>query len=129
MPINILKSFKYKHLLTLNMFLNKTKVLTLSIAKDYCKELSQPIKREDFIPYNMKNEFIKDHKPLFKDWVVCNETSDVKTKVAKLVKNGRHYRIYFNTKEGAYIMSDTNSCDHAKYNDLAIFFEGKLELS
>lgn len=127
--IDILKSFKYKNLLTLNMFVNKSKVLTLTIVKEYTIELSHPIKREDFIPYNMKDEFIKDHKPLFKNWVVCNETSDVKTKVAKLVKDGNQYRIYFNTKEGACIMSELHHCDRATYNDLAIFFEGKLELN
>ena len=88
----ILKSFKHKHLLTLNMFVNKTKILTLIIVKDYNKVLSGKIKREDFIPYNMKDEFIENHKPLFKNWAVCNQTSDEKTKVAKMISSNMKYR-------------------------------------
>lgn len=126
--VDILKSFNHKRLLTLNMFINKTKVLTLSIVKKYNTELSQQIKRQDFIPYDMDNNFIHNHKPIFKGWSVCEETSDVKTKVAKTMTSGKQYRIYFNTKNNALIMSETNACDNATYNDLAIFFEGKLEL-
>ncbi len=126
--IEILKCFKHKRLLTLNMFITKTKVLTLTIVKEYTKELSHPIKRQDFIPYDMNDKFIENHKPIFKNWVVCDETSDINTKVAKTTIDGKTYRIYFNTSNGAVIMSETHACDNAKYNDLAIFFEGKLEL-
>lgn len=126
----VLKKLKYKTLPTLNRFILKTKDLDMHLVMKYTKFLSEKPKREDFIPYNSQGELIKDHKPKFKGWTVCPTTSDEKTKVAmKNLGDNNSCRIYFDTKEGVTIVSYTHMSDFVTYNELAIFFEGKLELN
>lgn len=123
-----LKGLGHKKLVTLNVFVNKTKLVTLQHVKRYNTDLSQKPSREDFIPFDDQGTRILNHKPLFKGWSVCKDTSDEKTKVAKMVSNSIEYRIYFGTVNGVVVVSHQNMCDNCTYNDLAIFFESGLVL-
>lgn len=69
--------------------------------------------------------------PHFKGWDICNEASgdadeDGKCKTVAL-KDGT--RIYFETRDGVLIIGEHNMSDKVTYNDLFIFFEGKLKLN
>jgi len=127
--ITFLKKHRFKHIVSLSTILFKRKSITIDELKHYNVELSKGIRREDFIPYDKEGNRILNHKPIFKGWTVCDETSDVKTKVAKLSNEHNNYRIYFGTAKGALIVSETNACDDCTYRDLTIFFENKLELA
>lgn len=124
----ILKEFKCKKLITLNKFIYRKGVVNLSTAKDYATELSKSIQRTDFIPYDSDGNLIVGHKPLFKGWTVCEHASSDTKKVASLQTQGNSYKIYFDTAQGATIISLEHMTDNCTYNDLAIFFEGNLEL-
>lgn len=124
----ILKKFKAKKLIQLNKFVFKRGV-ELSDILDYTKELNKKIKRIDFIPYDSNGDFIEGHKPLFKGWELCTDTSSDTKKVAKMQTHGNSYKIYFDTANGATVISLEHMVDECTYNDLASFFEGNLELN
>lgn len=124
--IDMLKAHGFKTLPTLNQFVFK--VTNLAMTKHYNEFLSQKPKRTDFIPYDAEGFLLSDAEPIFKGWDVCEETSSDDKKVAKLTVKENDYRIYFETKEGIIVISQTHMVDEVTYNDLAIFFEGKLKL-
>lgn len=111
---------------TLNEFVAKANSLVM--VKKYNNFLSETPKRTDFIPYDDEGFLLSDVEPIFAGWEVCEESSSENKKVAKLKDENNEYRIYFETKEGIIIISNTHMVDEVKYNDLANFFEGKLKL-
>jgi len=127
MLVDILKKVKSKKLITLNKLIFR-KGVDLKVSRDYATELGKEIQRTDFIPYDSDGIMILNHKPIFKGWSVCNDASSDTKKVAKMQTHGNSYKIYFDTANGATIISLENMTDQCKYNDLAIFFEGNLEL-
>lgn len=124
----ILKKHKSRFLLTLNKFVIR-KGVTFEEVKKYNDLLARRPKREHFIPFDDEGTFIKNHKPLFKGWRVCGDTSDEKSKVAILTTQGNTFRIYFGTANGVEIMSLSHAADNCTYNDIAIFFEGHLSIN
>ena len=127
MLVELLKKFKSKKLITLNMFIYK-KGVNIGDAIDYEKELSKKPHRTDFIPYDSDGNLIQDHKPIFKGWEMCEHASSDTKKVATMQTEGNSYKIYFDTANGTTIISLEHMVDECTYNDLAIFFEGHLEL-
>lgn len=124
--MDILKIRGFETLPTLNQFVEKAGSLT--IVKKYTDFLQEVPKRTDFIPYDDEGFLLADSEPIFAGWEVCEESSSETKKVAKFKDETNEYRIYFETKEGIIIISNTHMVDEVKYNDLAIFFEGKLKL-
>lgn len=118
-----LKGRKFKVLPTLNTIVGKAK--TLEEVNEYEKLLKDIPKRTDFINFDDEGYELNENEPIFKGWKVCNETSNDNIKVAKK----EDCRIYFDTKDGVIIVNETNMSDNVTYNDLTIFFEGKLELN
>ena len=125
---DVLKKYKSKKLITLNSLTFK-KNITLYDLKEYATKLGGKPKRTDFIPYDVDGNLILNHKPIFKGWSICKDTSSDIKKVAKLQTHGNSYKIYFDTASGTTIISLEHMCDECTYNDLAIFFEGNLELN
>ena len=125
---DILKKYKSKRLITLNKFVTRKNV-TFEDIKFYNNLLARRPKREHFIPYDDDGNFIKNHKPLFKGWRVCNDTSDVKSKVAILTTKGNTYRLYFGTANFVEIISLSHAADNCTYNDIALFFKGHLDIN
>lgn len=121
--IELLKELGYKTAPTLNQFTNKS--VDLDEIKMYNEFLNEVPKRTDFIDFDEEGFALNDNIPLFKGWDVCNEASSDNIKVAKLENN----RVYFDTKDGVIVASHTNMSDQVTYNDLFIFFDGKLELN
>ena len=121
--IDVLKSLGYKVAPTLNEFARKQKDLYLILK--YEKFLRGVPKRTDFISFDNDGFALNDNAPLFKGWEECKDASSESIKVAKKGDN----RIYFDTKDGVIVVNLKNMCDNATYNDLFIFFEGKLKLS
>lgn len=124
----LLSKYKLKKLVTLNQFVDR-KGVTLEDAKKYSTLLKGKPERVDFIKYNLEGKLDKSIKPIFKGWEICLDTSAEINKVAKLLTVGNSYKIYFNTANGTTIVSLEHMIDECKYNDLAIFFEGNLELN
>lgn len=120
---NFLKERREKALVTLNEFVAKANIL--EDIKMYEKMLKEFPKRTDFINFDKEGFELNDNEPLFKGWEVCEEASSDIIKVAKKDE----CRLYFDTKDGVIVVNKTNMTDNATYNDLAIFFDGKLELN
>jgi hypothetical protein len=125
--INLLKELSFKTLPTLNLFVDKVKAENYIIS--YNNDLKKNPKITDFINFDLEGFEINDNKPVFKGWKVCEESSSDNKKVPKLTTKYNEYRIYFDTDSGVIIASLTNMCDYVTYNDLAIFFEGKLKIN
>lgn len=121
--IHRLKKLKFKTAPTLNNFIKK--VDNINDIKAYVSFLDKIPKRTDFINFDEDGFELNDNKPLFKGWSVCQEASNDTIKVAKKGDN----RIYFDTKDGVIIVSHTNMCDNATYNELFIFFDNNLQLN
>lgn len=117
----------FETLPTLNQFVDRSD--DIDEIKGYKSMLNEIPKRSDFLCFDCDGFALNDHTPMFEGWEVCEETSNENIQVAKLIDETGEYRIYFGTKDGVIIVSQTNMCDNATYNDLAIFFEGKLKLS
>lgn len=118
-----LKKLKFKTAPTLNQFVKK--IDDLKQIKEYVAFLDKEPKRTDFINFDDDGFELNDNVPIFKGWVVCNETSNETIKVAKKGDN----RIYFNTADGTFVTNKTHLTDHLTYNDLFIFFDGNLKLN
>jgi hypothetical protein len=125
---NILAKFKTKKLIELNKFVFR-KGVQLEDIKEYTRELNHKLRRLDFIPYDSDGNLVEGHKPVFKGWTVCIESSSETKKVARLETVGSSYRIYFDTADGAVVVSTEHMIDDCKYFELANLFEGNLELS
>ena len=121
--IDKLKKLGFKTAPTLNQFVIKAK--TIEDIKEYAKFLDTTPQRSDFIDFDSEGFALNDNVPLFKGWSECEDASNEEVKVAKLDDN----RAYFDTNDGVIIVNLTNMTDQAKYNDLFIFFEGKLKLN
>jgi len=121
--IKQLKELGFKTAPTLNQFVKKCDDILL--VKKYNNWLNKSPKRTDFISFDNDGFALNENTPIFKDWSVCEESSTEKIKVAKLGDN----RIYFDTKDGVIVVNHTHMTDQTKYNDLFIFFEGKLKLN
>lgn len=121
--ISRLKKLKFKTAPTLNEFIKK--VDDLKQIKEYVAFLDKIPKRTDFISFDDDGFALNDNVPLFKGWEECPEASSENIKVAKLGDN----RMYFDTKDGVIIANHSNMSDEVTYNDLFIFFEGKLALN
>ncbi len=121
--IKLLKELGFKTAPTLNQFIKKSD--DLDAIKMYCIFLDQEPKRTDFIDFDSDGFALNDNVPLFKGWSVCEEASGEEKKVALKDKT----RIYFETGVGVMILGDMQMTDKATYNDLFIFFEGKLKLN
>jgi hypothetical protein len=121
--IDKLKKLGFKTAPTLNQFVIKAK--TIEDIKEYAKFLDTIPQRCDFIDFDSEGFALNDNVPLFKGWSECEDASNEEVKVAKLDDN----RAYFDTNDGVIIVNLTNMTDQAKYNDLFIFFEGKLKLN
>jgi hypothetical protein len=121
--IDKLKKLGFKTAPTLNQFVSKAK--SIEDVKEYAKFLDTIPQRCDFIDFDSEGFALNDNVPLFKGWSECDEASNEDVKVAKLGDN----RAYFDTNDGVIIVNLTNMTDQAKYNDLFIFFEGKLKLN
>lgn len=124
---SLLKKYKCKKLVQLNKFVFR-KSVTLEDIRSYADALSKKPVRTDFIPYDSEGKFIKGHKPLFKGWSMCPDASSETRKVAKLQTHGNSYKIYFDTADGTTIISLEHMIDNCTYNDLAVLFEGNLEI-
>lgn len=120
---SFLKKRKFKTLPTLNTVVGKAK--TLEEAKEYERLLKDIPKRTDFINFDNDGFELNENEPIFKDWIVCEDTSNESIKVAKK----GDCKIYFDTADGVIIVNETNMSDNVTYNDLAIFFDGKLGLN
>lgn len=120
--INRLKKLKFKAAPTLNEFIKR--IDNLKDIKEYVAFLDKIPKRTDFINFDEDGFALNDNVPLFNGWSECLESSSENIKVATKDSS----LIYFDTKDGVIIASLTNMSDNATYNDLFIFFEGKLEL-
>lgn len=116
-----------KTLLTLNQAL--VGFISIEEAKDYNGFLKQEPKIEDFINFDLDGFELNDNEPIFKGWVMDEETSSETKKVAKLTTADNECRIYFHTDSGIIIVDKEKMSDNCTYNDLAIFFEGKLEMN
>lgn len=116
-----------KTLRTLNQFVDVNHIAFEIEA--YNEELKGDPKITDFINFDMDGFELNENKPKFKGWEVCEDSSSETKKVAKLVTESNEYRIYFHTDSGVILASQTNMSDNCTYNDLAIFFEGKLEMN
>lgn len=121
--INRLKKLKFQTAPTLNHFVKK--IDDLKSIKEYTTFLEGIPKRTDFINFDNEGYELNENQTLFKGWTVCEDSSNENIKVAKL----DNCRIYFDTADGVIIVNETNMTDNATYNDLFIFFEGKLELN
>ena len=121
--IDKLKKLGFKTAPTLNQFVKKAK--DLELVKQYNNFLEQMPNRTDFISFDDEGFALNDNKPLFKGWNECIETSSETIKVARLDDN----LVYFDTADGVLVVNTTNMSDNATYNDLFIFFEGKLRLN
>jgi hypothetical protein len=124
----ILAKYKLKKLATLNKFVFR-KGVELKDIQEYTNLLNGKPQRTDFIPYDNEGNLIENHVPLFKGWTLCTDASSDVKKVAKMQTHGNSYKIYFDTAAGTTIISLEHMIDECKYNDLAIFFEGNLELN
>ena len=121
--IKRLKKLKFKTAPTLNEFIKK--VDDLKQIKEYVAFLDKVPERTDFINFDEDGFALNDNTPLFKGWSECLETSNEYIKVPTLENN----KIYFDTADGVIVANLTNVSDKVTYNDLFIFFEGKLELN
>lgn len=121
--IDKLKQLGFKTAPTLNQFVKK--VNDIELVKQYNNFLNKVPKRTDFISYDNDGFALNENEPIFKGWDVCDEASSENIKVARLDDN----LVYFDTKDGVIVTNYTNMSDQVKYNDLFIFFEGKLKLS
>jgi|JI10StandDraft_1071094.scaffolds.fasta_scaffold18462_10 hypothetical protein len=119
---NFLKQRKFKTLPTLNIVVGKAK--TLDDAKEYERLLKDIPQRTDFINFDKDGFELNENEPIFKGWSVCEEASG---EVVKVATKGE-CKIYFDTADGVIVVNETNMSDNVTYNDLAIFFESKLEL-
>lgn len=121
--IDKLKEWGFKTAPTLNDFVksgkSKTDILNYTLFLDTIP------KRTDFISFDDEGFALNDVEPLFKGWEECPDASSENIKVAKLKDN----RVYFDTKDGVIVVNLQNMSDNATYNDLFIFFDGKLELN
>lgn len=124
---NLLKKFKCKKLIQLETFIFR-KGVTLAEAQEYANHLKGTLKRTDFIPYDSDGNKILNHKPLFKGWTVCEDASSDTKKVASLQTHGNSYKIYFDTAAGSTLITLEHMVDNCKYSDIALMFEGNLEL-
>jgi len=120
--IEQLKKWGFKTAPTLNQFVKSNKSKTDIL--NYTLFLDKIPKRTDFINFDDEGFALNDNVPLFKGWYACGEASNDKIKVAR---NGDNL-VYFDTKDGVIVVNHTNMSDQTTYNDLFIFFEGKLEL-
>lgn len=118
-----LKKLKFKTAPTINQFIDKCD--DLDLIKRYNQFLKQIPKRTDFISFDDEGFALNDNKPIFKGWDECPDASSEIIKVARLDDN----RVYFDTKDGVIVVNLHNMCDNTTYNDLFIFFEGKLKLA
>lgn len=128
--IDKLKELGFKTAPTLNQFVKK--VDDLKLIKQYNNFLNKIPKRTDFINFDEDGFELNDNVPLFKGWEVCNElSSDVDPDTGRSIKVAKQgdNKIYFDTKDGVIVVNLYNMSDQVKYNDLFIFFEGKLKLS
>jgi len=121
--IDKLKKLGFNTAPTLNEFVKKG--VSKKAIVDYAKFLDEIPKRTDFISFDDEGFALNENEPIFKDWDVCEDASSESIKVAKQ----DNIRIYFDTKDGVIVASHTNMSDQVTYNDLFIFFEGKLGLS
>ena len=121
--IKLLKKYKFKTGATLNEFV--TKARTLEDVKAYKKFLDDEPKVNDFIDFDSEGFALNENKPIFKGWDVCEEASSEDKKVA--LKDDT--RVYFDTNDGVVIFGKFQAADRVTYNDLFIFFEGKLEIN
>lgn len=121
--IDRLKKLGFKTAPTLNKLVKRTK--DIDLIKDYALFLDKIPKRTDFISFDDEGFALNDNEPIFKGWSECEEASNETIKVAKLKEN----RVYFDTKDGVIVVNITNMTDNATYNDLFIFFEGKLKFA
>tara|TARA_R110000772_G_scaffold248386_1_gene362402 strand:- start:133 stop:501 length:369 start_codon:yes stop_codon:yes gene_type:complete len=121
--IDKLKELGFKTAPTLNQFVKKSK--DLELIKKYNNFLNKIPKRTDFISFDNEGFALNDNEPLFKGWSECEEASSEGIKVAKLGDN----RVYFETNDGVIVVNLTNMSDEATYNNLFIFFNGKLKLN
>lgn len=118
-----LKELGFKTAPTLNQFVKK--VDDIELIKSYNKFLEGIPQRTDFISFDDEGFALNENEPIFEGWDVCHDTSGETVKVAKLENN----RVYFGTKDGVLVANHSNLCDQTTYNDLFIFFEGKLKLA
>lgn len=121
--INRLKKLKFKTAPTLNEFIKK--VDDLKQIKEYVAFLDKIPQRTDFINFDEDGFALNDNVPLFKGWGECLEASSEEVKVAALGDS----RVYFDTADGVLVANLSNMSDNATYNELFIFFEGKLLLN
>tara|TARA_R110002051_G_C8694513_1_gene493537 strand:- start:891 stop:1262 length:372 start_codon:yes stop_codon:yes gene_type:complete len=121
--IDKLKELGFKNLPTLNQLV--VKINDIELIKDYNEFLKLEPKRTDFINFDEDGFALNDNKPLFKGFSQCLDSSSEKIKVAKF----GDCRIYFETKDGVIIVNTSKMTDNSTYNDLAIFFDGKLKIN
>ena len=127
--IKRLKKLKFKTAPTLNEFVKK--VDDIKQIKEYVAFLDKEPQRTDFIDFDTDGFALNDNIPLFKGWDVCQEASgdadeDGKSKTVAIKDKTR---IYFETRDGVLIIGEHLMSDKVTYNDLFIFFEGKLKLN
>lgn len=118
-----LNDFGTKKLLTINQFIDQSN--SLEDIKEYNSLLSKNPEISDFLDFDIDGFFLSDNKRLFKGFVECRETSSEKRKVAKKDDT----LIYFYTKDGVIMIDKDKMTTESTYNDLAIFFDGKLEFN
>jgi len=121
--IDKLKQLGFKTAPTLNQFVKK--VDDIKLVKQYNNFLNKVPRRTDFISFDNEGFALNENEPIFKGWGVCDEASSETIKVARLDDN----LVYFDTADGVIVTNYTNMSDQVKYNDLFIFFEGKLKLN
>ena len=121
--IDKLKGLGFKTAPTLNQFVKK--VDDILLIKQYNNFLSKEPNRTDFINFDSEGFALNENKVFFKGWDVCDEASGEEKKVA--LKDNT--RIYFETGVGVMILGEMQMTDRATYNDLFIFFDGKLMLN
>ena len=124
-----LKKLKFKTAPTLNDFVKK--VDDIKQIKEYVAFLDKEPQRTDFISFDSDGFALNDNVPHFKGWKMSEEFSSDEDEngISKKVAVKDETFIYFETSEGVTILGKYQMSDKVTYNDLFIFFEGKLKLN
>lgn len=120
-------------LLTLNEFVDhiKTKGLTpkkeLEAIRQYTAFLNEVPKVTDLVNFDSEGFYLDGHKPLFKDFITCDEAGTDEKKVP-MKDNVRIY--FFDDEKGGVLLHHENFItDQCTWNEIAIGFNAKNKLA
>jgi hypothetical protein len=119
-------------LLTLNEFVDhiKTKGLTpkkeLAAIQEYTAFLNETPKITDLVNFDSEGFYLDENKPLFKDFITCDESGTDEKKVP-LKDNVRIF--FFDDEQGGVLLQHENFItDQCAWNEIAIAFNAKNKM-